>query len=70
MHITPNYFISNLRLNTAKKILIETDLPVYDIAAQCGFENVPYFCFTFKKETGTSPLEFRKKYSYTAMFSH
>ncbi len=64
MGITPNLFITKLRLDKAKDLLIRTDLPVSDISAKCGFDNIPYFSYIFKKQIKLSPGEFRKKHSY------
>ncbi len=64
MGITPNDFLVKTRLNKAKEMLVKTALSIADIAIQCGFENIPYFSYTFKKELNISPGEFRKKHSY------
>jgi AraC-like DNA-binding protein len=64
MGITPNVFITKLRLDKAKDLLIRTDLTISDISAKCGFDNIPYFSYLFKKQIKLSPGEFRKKHSY------
>ncbi len=64
MGITPNNFITKLKLDRAKELLIRTNLPVSEISVRCGFENIPYFSFLFKKNTDLSPGEFRKRHSY------
>jgi len=62
--ITPHDFILKCKLDKAKKLLAKTGLTVSEVSVQCGFENIPYFCSVFKKNTGVTPLEFRKKYTY------
>lgn len=64
MEFTPNEYLTRLRLNKAKELLVKTSIPIYEAALQCGFENVPYFSYVFKKNMGMSPAEFRRKHSY------
>ncbi len=40
--------------------LIETDAPITDIALQLGFSEISAFSRSFKRLTGTHPLQFRK----------
>ena len=57
---TPTRFLTDLRVNAAKKLLSESPgLEIKEVAARIGFEDQGYFSRLFKKETGTSPLEFR-----------
>lgn len=62
--ITPTEYITNARIDKAKELLVKTSLPVYEIAIDCGYENIPYFSYTFKNRTGIAPGEFRKRHSY------
>ncbi|MCX7708654.1 MAG: AraC family transcriptional regulator [Clostridia bacterium] len=64
MNCTPNEYLTKLRLNKAKEILIKTNVAIYETALQCGFENIPYFSYVFKRNMGVSPAEFRRKHSY------
>ncbi len=50
------------RIETAKEMLTQTDMPIYQIAERCGFNNTGYFSGYFKEKTGTSPATYRKKY--------
>lgn len=59
-----NEYITTLRIDLAKNLLVRTNLPIYRIAQDCGFENIPYFSSLFKKHEKISPAEFRKKYNY------
>lgn len=54
--------IRNSRLNYAKELLCTTEYSVKYIAFQCGYNSADYFCTTFKKYLGISPLKFRKKF--------
>ncbi len=64
MGVTPNDFLTGLRLERAKELLARTNLPVYKVAMECGFENIPYFSSLFKKHQGIAPAEFRRRHSY------
>ena len=47
-HITLSQYITYLRLEHAKQLLQDTDLPVTEIAMQSGYQNVSYFIRSFK----------------------
>ena len=64
MNITINEYITILRLEKAKGCLVTTDSSVSEIALECGFENIPYFSYVFKRGVNVSPSQFRKKYRY------
>ncbi len=51
----------NCRLNCAMDLLVGTKMPVKEVAERCGFENEYYFYAFFKRNTGITPLSFRKK---------
>ena len=59
--ITPYRYILKKRVNASKHLLRETNSSINEIARTLGFENSHYFSSFFKKETGTTPSEFRKK---------
>ena len=48
-HITLSQYITHLRLEHAKQLLQDTDIPVTEIAMQSGYQNVSYFIRSFKK---------------------
>ena len=52
--------IQEIALMHIKRLLLATDKTVAEIAQEMNYDNIPYFCRYFKKETGQSPLEFRK----------
>ncbi len=57
---TPHEELTRLRMNRAKRLLIETDLTLAAIAERAGFEHTEYFSTAFKREVGQSPREFRR----------
>ncbi len=60
--ITLRQQLINIRLDSAKELLTQTDIPIYEISEKCGFKNTAYFSNHFKAKLGTSPSEYRKKY--------
>lgn len=61
LHISPVSYLINYRLKRAAKLLASTDSSIYSIASNTGFENVGYFCRSFKELFGVTPSEYRKK---------
>lgn len=57
---TPITYLNRLRIEKARRLLQETDLPITDIAFECGFMSSQYFCNIFKKFTGISARAYRK----------
>jgi AraC-like DNA-binding protein len=49
-------------VSEAKKMLVEDNHSISEIAYQLGFENPPYFSRLFKKEVGMSPKEFKNHF--------
>ena len=56
---TPRAEIMHVRLARVKQLLVETDLPLYLVAARTGFEHVEYLSVVFKRETGRTPRAWR-----------
>lgn len=54
-------YISHFRIDMACKALIGTKKNVLEIAFDCGFRNISNFNRQFRKITGCSPTEYRKK---------
>ncbi|MBQ9714105.1 MAG: PocR ligand-binding domain-containing protein [Clostridia bacterium] len=57
---TVNEFILSERMKSAKRLLKETNLPLAEIAAACGFDDYNYFIRIFKKKSGVPPLQYKK----------
>ncbi|MCW2263481.1 MULTISPECIES: helix-turn-helix domain-containing protein [Sphingobacterium] len=58
--ISPNTIIKNRIILQAKRLLVNTDMTVKEIAAQLGYDDQSYFIRFFKIHTGKSPVEFKK----------
>ena len=53
-------FIILQRIEYAKKLILETDLSIFEIIIECGFVSSSNFYSKFEKYVGCSPLQFRK----------
>ena len=58
--VTPNQYLTALRIRFAKAMLMRSATSVSDIAEMSGYHSVYYFCRAFKRETGVTPTEYRK----------
>ena len=65
MGMSMQQYLISVRINKASVLLIETSLPVNEIAYSCGFTDALYFSALFKKRQGHSPSQYRKKYAIT-----
>jgi len=59
---TPAAEIRRGRIERVKRALIETDLPLSEIANQCGFNHPEVLMRTFKRTTGMSAGTFRRSH--------
>lgn len=48
------------RMELARRLLLDTDKPLYEIALACGYPDVEYFSRSFKKEHNEAPGGWRK----------
>ncbi|MCR8632967.1 response regulator transcription factor [Paenibacillus radicis (ex Xue et al. 2023)] len=55
-------YLTDLRVNHAKELLLNPRLKIYQIAIQVGYQDSRYFSQVFRKYTGETPTEFRKRY--------
>ena len=61
---TPKAFVSAIQMEKAGKLLREhADMPIVDVAYQCGFEEASSFTHTFKRIFGMSPSQYREQSS-------
>ncbi len=59
---TVSEYININRIQKAKKMLLDTDLSITEMAASLGYESITYFEKVFFNFTETSPLKYRKQY--------
>ena len=56
-----NYTIQT-KMNAAKKLLINTELPIYEVALKLGYKSPHHFSHIFQSHTGLLPTEFRNQH--------
>ncbi len=56
-------FLTNMRLNQACKLLIETNKSIADITYSCGYNNFSNFNRHFKAKFKVSPKSYRQNFS-------
>lgn len=59
---TFSIYIKKYRINKAKKLLLSTNLKLYQISERVGYNDPKYFSKVFKERTNYLPLEYRKLY--------
>lgn len=77
LHYSPNYlsyifkqemgdtiadYITKLKIEKAKEMLLDIRNKIYNISEALGFSNTAYFCSVFKKFTSLTPKEYRERY--------
>jgi LacI family transcriptional regulator len=58
---SPQAEIRRVQLARVKELLTESDLPLKSIAGLTGFEHIEYLSVVFKRMTGESPGQYRKR---------
>lgn len=53
--------LTNLRVEEAAQLLLQTDDKVYKIAEQVGYRDIDYFIDRFVKIKGCTPTKFRRQ---------
>lgn len=66
---TPLNYLAAIRIQQAMRILTEEDHKIDYIASSVGYSDAFSFSKAFKKRTGQSPIEFRKKTRFEAQTS-
>ena len=52
-------YLANYRMEHAKRLLANPNMPVADVAAAVGFNDPSYFTRVFRRQEGISPSEYR-----------
>lgn len=55
-------YLTKVRIEKAKELLKNTNLKIYEIAQQVGYDDPHYFSYSFKKKEGISPIEYRGRW--------
>jgi two-component system, response regulator YesN len=60
MHCNFNIYLNHFRVEVAKKLLLDINIPLVNVAFMTGFEDQSYFTKVFKKITKMSPGKYRE----------
>lgn len=58
---SPGRWLTERRLQYAKRLLETTDKKVFEVAFESGFENASHFTRAFKEKNGVTPLSYKKQ---------
>lgn len=58
-HLTVSDYVAELRMLKAKKLIVNREMMIKEIAIECGYEYVQNFTRAFKKKFGISPEKLR-----------
>ena len=59
-------YLTNIRIERAKKLLESSDLSIKEICISCGYSDPNYFSRSFKKNVGVTPTEYKDNVTYSA----
>ncbi|KKK38671.1 hypothetical protein WQ57_06660 [Mesobacillus campisalis] len=54
-------YVNRIRIEEASRLLVHGSAPISEISGMVGFSDHSYFCKVFKKSTGLSPSQYRRK---------
>lgn len=55
-------YLTNIRMEKAKKLLLSTPLSIADVSEQSGYSDYRVFTKVFKKSEGVTPSQFRREF--------
>lgn len=58
---TPHAFLTDLRLETASRMLVTTDMPIASVGIACGYPVASHFSSAFTTKYGVPPSDFRER---------
>jgi transcriptional regulator GlxA family with amidase domain len=60
--VTPSAFVEQVRVDTARKFLEETDAPLKTVAFKCGFRSATHMRTTFSRRLDVTPKQYRDRF--------
>jgi AraC family transcriptional regulator len=58
--LAPHRYVIERRIELAKRLLLETNLPIANLATRAGFSTHAHFCVTFHRMVGLTPGQYRR----------
>jgi AraC-like DNA-binding protein len=63
---SPRDYVTQMRLERAKRLLAETDRTITEMAFELGFSTSAYFTAVFHRVTGMTPTQFRRAHAVSS----
>jgi transcriptional regulator GlxA family with amidase domain len=60
--VTPSVFVEQVRIDFARKLLEETDVPLKTVAFRCGFHNATQMRMIFSRQLSITPKLYRERF--------
>lgn len=60
--VTPAVFVEQVRVDFARKLLEETDVPLKTVAFNCGFHSAPHMRMIFMRRLNITPKQYRERF--------
>jgi len=60
-HVSPSAYLLRLRMEAARKLLLQENLSITQVALACGFSDCNYFSRIFRQQTGETPSDYRSR---------
>lgn len=61
--MSPGEWLQQERVNRARSLLESSELPLADVAQQCGYQSFDTFRIAFRRMAGVAPATYRKQFS-------
>jgi AraC family transcriptional regulator len=58
--LTPHAYVLRRRIELASQLMVESNMPLSQIALRCGFNDQAHLCKRFRKHTGATPAAWRR----------
>lgn len=65
MNMAPGQYVQALRVDAARRMLTDGDVPVERVAARCGFPSAEAMRLAFKRHLAVAPSQFRARFQKT-----
>lgn len=59
MSMRPFEYVAKCRIQKAKQLLVNTNIPISEIGEKVGYHDKSYFGYVFRQHENMSPSEFR-----------
>lgn len=60
--VSPTVYVNRIRMEHAAMHLGSSDMPIMDVAMECGIENLSHFYKLFRESYGNTPSQYRKNH--------